>query len=121
MTKPTLATAGRNSDCGFSPTTFSRILQKSACQESCWTRNPESARRQHLIMSIRVSVTWALMRAACAGARRFGEMPGGIEPRPEVVARHAVDRDHDLEAAQRRGAAGVEDRRVGRRPDRHHR
>jgi hypothetical protein len=42
---PTLAGAGRNSDCGFSPIPFWRGRQKTGCQESCWTDDGSDRQR----------------------------------------------------------------------------
>src|SRR5712671_706079 len=43
--RPTLSRAGRNSDCGFSPTPPGRGRQKNECQESCWTDDGSDSQR----------------------------------------------------------------------------
>src|ERR1700710_1944593 len=42
---PGMVGAGRNSDCGFSPTPPGRGRQKNGCQESCWTDDKSDRQR----------------------------------------------------------------------------
>src|SRR5262245_54569011 len=106
--------AAEDSKCGLARPAR---LQRRIAASSLATATVRRARQWKPSKPDQVELGQRHLRADARGGR---EVPGGIELRKHVVGAHAVNRDDDLEPAQRRRAGGMQYRGLRLRPHRHH-